>query len=240
MEVSDGWDSGLEDEKMNKRMENILDNNKKDTGGEGHDVKDIPNEKPPSGNNPVGMMGGELMDFTQMLENMDEIQSSIDTYATEDDGLMYDNIGDSDNAPAPTTMGIGNGDDELLNQLNKIFTPILVMQQFEGDVVDRIHEACSEHNILVEQNIIKFDDATRMAQLVSVSALLIARQKNTQQYQMYKKAAEIRNSMKIEIQKQEYAAAQALAQKFLVKISTTGGSEVARKSARDLLPETQH
>jgi hypothetical protein len=79
-----------------------------------------------------------------------------------------------------------------------------------------------------------------MAQLISVCSLLIARQKNTKEYQMYKKAADIKNNMKLEIQKREYSAASDLAQKFLVKVSTTNNSSIARKSASDLLPETQH
>jgi len=57
---------------------------------------------------------------------------------------------------------------------------------------------------------------------------------------MFKKASEIRNNMKLQIQKNEYAAAQALAQKFLVKVSTTNNSSVARNAANDLLPETNH
>ena len=57
---------------------------------------------------------------------------------------------------------------------------------------------------------------------------------------MYRKAAEVRNNMKLNIQKQEYEAAKALAQKFLVKVSTTNNSSVARQAANELLPETQH
>ena len=143
-----------------------------------------------------------------------------------------------DGGPAPTTSG--GGDEELLNDLNEIFTPILVMQGFEGNVTAKIQEAFSESSVLLEKNIIQFDNSTKMAQLISVCALLIARQKNTQNYQMYKKAAEIRKAMKINIQKDEYAAAQALAQKFLVKVSTTNNSSVARQAANELLPETQH
>jgi len=92
----------------------------------------------------------------------------------------------------------------------------------------------------MERNIISFDNKTRMAQLISVCALLIARQKDTEKYQMYKKAAVIKNKMKLEIQKDHYDEAQALAQKFLVKVATTNNSSVARDAANDLLPETQH
>ena len=92
----------------------------------------------------------------------------------------------------------------------------------------------------MERNIISFDNKTRMAQLISVCALLIARQKNSEKYQMYKKAAVIKNKMKLDIQKEEYEAAQSLAQKFLVKVATTNNSSVARDAANALLPETQH
>jgi len=214
--------------------------NKKVTGGgSGHDVKDIPHDKPPAGSNPDGIMGGPLMTWTKMLENLDAVSDGIESISEDPMNASLDGPMDSTEDSTPH-MGIGSNDDELLDELNQIFTPILIMQGFEGDIADRIQEACSEDNVLLERNIIKFDDATRMAQLISVCALLIARQKNTEQYQTYKKASQIRNSMKLEIQKQEYAAAQTLAQKFLVKVSTTNNSSIARQSAQNLLPETQH
>ncbi len=195
----------------------------------------------------------------QLLEAMDEISGELDTqYASGDslgdislddaspslkdsDSPMIDDKPDMDSTGSmeePTEELTSAGDDELLDALNQIFTPILVMQGFEGDVIEKIHESCSEANVLMERNIISFDNNSRMAQLLSVCALLIARQKNSPKYQMYKKAMEIAKSTKLEIQKTEYAAAQALAQKFLVKVSTTNGSTVARKSAQDLLPMT--
>lgn len=165
-------------------------------------------------------------------EAMDAIQDGIDTSS---DNINNQNIEDSN-------MNDINEDSEkeLLDQLNQIFTPILVMQKYEGDMSDKIQETLSEASVLTEQNIIKFDDATRMAQLISTCALLIARQKNSEKYQMYQKAATIRNKMKLDIQKEEYNAAKELAQKFLVKVSTTNNSSVARDAATDLLPETQH
>ena len=114
------------------------------------------------------------------------------------------------------------------------------MQGIEGDITEKVMEACSQDNILLEKNVIRFDDETRMAQLVSVCAILISRQKNSNEYQMYKKSSEIRNNMKLQMQKNEYAAARALAQKFLVKVSTTNNSSVARDAANDLLPQTNH
>ena len=240
--------------------------NRSDKGGGGHDVKDNPHGHPgEAGSSPEGPMEGPLMTFTQMLESLAAVSSGF-IYASgneEDDDMMSAPIQDepptppmsdepglpmddegiqSDPAPAaPMGMGgTGINEDELLNQLNQIVTPILVMQGFEGEISDQVMEACSSDNILLERNIIKFDDATRMAQLQMICALLISRQKNTQLYQMFKKACEICQQSKLEIQKQEFAAAQALAQKFLVKVSTTNNSSVARNSAQNLLPSTQH
>jgi hypothetical protein len=174
-----------------------------------------------------------------ILESMEQAASDISE--------MHDNpdVMDSQMEDEPEQTDMGNAapsgtEDDLLNSLNQIFTPILVMQGFEGDITSKIQEAFSESCVLLENNIIQFDNSTKMAQLVSVCALLIARQKNTTQYQIYKKAAETRKAMKLDIQKSEYVAAQALAQKFLVKVSTTNNSVVARQAANELLPETQH
>ena len=95
-------------------------------------------------------------------------------------------------------------------------------------------------SVLTEQNIISFDNATRMAQLISKCAILLQQQKNTEQYRMYAKAAAIRNKMKLEMQKTEYDNAKALAQKYLVMVSTKNSSPIARDAANALLPETQH
>ncbi len=182
--------------------------------------------------------------ITQLLEAMDEVSNSLSIQYTSGDSLLDAPIDDEPGRSLAPTDELSNNnpmetaDVELLDALNQIFTPILVMQGFEGDVIEKIHESCSEANVLMERNIISFDNNSRMAQLLSVCALLIARQKNSPKYQMYKKAMEIAKSTKLEIQKTEYAAAQALAQKFLVKVSTTNGSTVARKSAQDLLPMT--
>ena len=129
-----------------------------------------------------------------------------------------------------------SSDDELMDALNQIFTPILIMQGYEGDIAEKIQESFSESNVLMERNIISFDNNAKMAQLLSVCALLIARQKNSPKYQMYKKSMEVAKSSKLEIQKEENAAARALAQRFLIKVSTTNGSTVARQAAKELMP----
>lgn len=227
---------GLEDGKMNSHYQTLLNNNKKDTGGSGKSIQEIPHVKPTSGQNPTGPMKGDLMNWTQMLESIDEIEDNIDQISS-DDNIGNASIDLDDETPAESGQV---NEQELLDKLNQIFTPILVMQGFEGDMSGKIQEAFAEASVLMERNIINFDDETRMAQLVSTCALLISQQKNTEKFKMYNKAAAIRNKMKLDIQKDEYDAAKALAQKFLVKVSTTNNSSFARDAATNLLPETQH
>jgi hypothetical protein len=95
-------------------------------------------------------------------------------------------------------------------------------------------------DVLTERSIIQFDDETRMAQLIAVCAKIIAKQKDTEAWQMYKKAAVLKKKAGLEIQKQEYNDAKTLAQKYLVSVSTTNPSSVVRDAATDLLPQTQH
>ena len=172
------------------------------------------------------------------------MESAMDEVSTEPE-----NVEDSSEAglEQPTEPEVSSvveekpvDENQILNELNKIFTPILVMQGLENNVSDQFKEACSEDNVLTEKNIIKFDDETRMAQLISVCALLIEKNKDSELFRTYQKAAQIKNSTKIEIQKNNYDEAKALAQKYLVKVSTTNNSSVARQAANDLLPETQH
>ena len=178
----------------------------------------------------------------KLLETMDEVSANMSAqYASADvedidvpDNNEHDDT--TDTILSDDSVGRVSNDDELLDSLNQIFTPILVMQGFEENIAEKIQESYSEANVLMERNIISFDNEAKMAQLLSVCALLIARQKNSPKYQMYKKAMEVAKSSKLEIQKDEYDAARSLAQKFLIKVSTTNGSTVARKSANDLLP----
>lgn len=231
--------TGLDDGKINNHYQSLLANNKKDTGGNGDDVKDIPHDKPSSsGQKSDGPMKGELMTWTKMLESLTTLLENIDDQVSEEENdVMNDQIDDNISGPP---VGGEVDEQELLNKLNEIFTPILVMQGLEGGVSDKIQEAFSEASVLLERNIISFDDSSRMAQLISVCALLIHQQKNSEKFQMYKKAAAIRNKMKLEMQKDVYDEAKALAQKYLVKVSTTNNSSFARNAANDLLPQTQH
>ena len=132
------------------------------------------------------------------------------------------------------TKGFGDNDEDLLDELNKVYTPILVTQEIEGDLSGPVTEACSADNVLLERNIIKFDNATKLAQLVGVCGLLIARRKDSAEYKVFKKASELKNHMKLQIQKKEHAAATTLAKKYLNRVMSNSTSSVARKAAENL------
>ncbi len=165
------------------------------------------------------------MGWQKLLEEADQI---LDTISTGDNPIENESIGFDNEVD----------DKDLLEELNQIFTPILVMQGFEGNMSDQIQEAFSEASLLTEKNIIKFDDETRLAQLIATCALLLQKKKNTEKWQMYSKAALIRNQMKLDMQKEEYNAAKVLAQKYLINVSSTNNSSVARQAAKELLPIT--
>lgn len=222
---------GTDDDKMNKNFKSLLDHNKKDIGGETKKVTDNPRGNPAAGKTADGIMNGNLMTWTQMLENMDEIIAASE----ERSNSVIDSSIDE---PISSSYNTGDVDKDLIAELNQIFTPILVMQGFEGNMTDKIQEAFSEASVLTEKNIIKFDDETRLAQLIATCALLLQKKKNTEKWQMYKKAAAIKNQMKLDMQKEEYNSARALAQKFLVNVSSTNNSSIARQAAKDLLPIT--
>lgn len=177
-----------------------------------------------------------MRSYKEALEKMDEVMDDIQQ---EDDDIMSDpaEIEPAESEEAPPEAP---SEDGLMDELNQIFTPVLVMQGFETDMSNKIQESFTEASVLLEKNIIKFDNASRMAQLISVCAILLAKQKNTEQYQMFAKACAIRKQIKLDIQKAEYDKAKALAQKYLVQVSTTNNSSVARKAANELLPETNH
>lgn len=227
---------GTDESKLDSKYQSILSNNKKSSDSSGSDVKDIPHNNPTDGKNTEGPMEGNLMTFTKMLESLECIvETLVNPPETDISEMPVEEPLD-----VHETVVSPEDETELLDRLNQIFTPILVMQGFEGNISGQIQEAFEEASVLLERNIISFDDKTRMAQLISVCALLISQKKNSEKFKMYAKAAEIRNRMKLEIQKDEYDAAKALAQKFLVKVSTTNNSSYARDAATDLLPETQH
>lgn len=226
---------GTDELKMNEHLRRTLGLYTKTMNSAGHDVKDQPHTGPKDGKSYDGPMGGPLMNWTTMLEAMDEIAASVEVQTAEDSSMETSPIDAGDTSSNTTD------DKDLLERLNKIFTPILVMQGFENEInPQKITESINRAGVLTEKNVIQFDDATRMAQLIAACALLIQQKKNTPKYQMYAKAASMRNRLKLEMQKEEYDAAKALAQKYLVMVSTSNSSPVARDAATSLLPQTQH
>lgn len=173
------------------------------------------------------------LNWKQLLEAMDDVTASVDNGP--------ENAEDINDAPIePETAKAPLDEKELLEELNKLFTPVLVMQGYQSDIADKVNAEISESAVLTEMNMLKFDEPTRMAQLISVCAKLINKQRNTPEWQLYKKAAVLRNKANLDMQKNSYDEAKALAQKYLVMVSTTNTSSSARDAANDLLPQTNH
>lgn len=212
-----------DDNAINNHYQSAQSKYKDTMDSDGEDVKDLPKIDHISNLKE----SGSRYDWTNILEAMDTI---LDATKDANPDMEDESIDDQSNTD----------DSDLVAELDKVFTPILIMQGMESQISDKIQEAYSEASVLTEKNVIQFDDETRMAQLLSVCALLLQKKKNTPEYQAYKKAAAIRKQMKIEMQKREYDAAKALAQKYLISVSSSNNSSVARKAATDLLPETQH
>lgn len=215
---------GLDDAKINSNYFKLLDHNKQSAKCDDDRISSsTANLKPGS------TSGEDMMDFTAMIEAMDAIIAN-----TNSDTLNNNDIGDEniDNDTEDTS--------DLLAKLDQIFTPVLIVQKMEQNISDESNQEIAEAGVLSEKTMISFDDPDRMAQLQSVCALLIAQKKNTQNWQMFKKAAVLKNQSKLNIQKEEYDAAKNLAQQYLIKVSTTNNSSVARDAAKELLPQTQH
>lgn len=221
-----------DENKINSQYQKLVNDSRKSGSAPISPINDNPNIKP-AGSTVTGPMGGGMMTWTQMIESLNNVLDSIDSQSNDPGNDIVPT-----DTPADDNVG---GDDELIKQLNKIFTPVLIMQGFENDAADKINEQMSESSMeFVEKSVIQFDNDTRMAQLIAACAKLIARQKNSEKYQTYAKAYNVKKKMELEIQKDEYDAAKALAQKYLVNVSTTNNSPVARDAATALLPATQH
>ena len=221
------------DKSLNKHYSDLLDDYIDAADTDTTPRKENPKDKPNGGNTPGGVMHSHLMTWTQMLEAMEDVEASMENPVSEGDDII-------DSPMEDTSSNISLDDPEIMNRLDQMFTPILVSQGFEKDIADQKQSEIAEAVTFTEKNIISFDDETRMSQLISVCALLLAQKKNTQNWQMFKKSAAIKKQSKINIQKEEYDDAKTLAQKYLLKVANTNNSSVARQAANDLLPQTQH
>lgn len=220
---------GTGNDQMNNFMKSTMNNYKNTRHASGHDVEEIRHRDPGGGRYQSLTTNDSLMTFTQMLEAMDQITTSMQIQTSSIDNQSLD-----DNADGMTD------EQRLIEKLNQLFTPVLIMQGYENNIAPEVKESYSQANVLTEHNVIKFDNSTRMAQLISICAILLQQQKNTSNYQLYIKASKIRNQAKINMQKEEYENAKMLAQKYLVNVSTMNSSAAARNAATALLPETQH
>ena len=177
-----------------------------------------------------------MSNWTKILEAFTDIQSDIDESIKPD--LMEDSIDDKcEDGECDTPRASVETEDKIISELNRVFTPMLITQSLEEDISKQIVEACNDANVLTERNIIQFDTQTKMAQLVAICALLVAKEKNTPEYQLYEKAAKIRNQMKLTIQQQESSEAFRLAKKYLSTIANESNSSVARDAAKDILAD---
>lgn len=229
MRVSNKWKLLLEelDQATQKADDAIIESEDKSEDSESEEDKAMDDVESNSDSD-----DSSAMDIDVSGDDEDTDKDSDETPPPEDEDFSGED--DSDEFGA---VDAGVDDKGVMDELKQIYTPILIMQGLETkESCDRYKESCSYSGVLTEKNVIKFDNDTRVAQLLSVCALLLARKKNSEQWQAFKKAAALQRKMKIEIQKEEAAAAKALARKFLDEVSS-GDNKEAADSASKLLPE---
>lgn len=168
------------------------------------------------------------------IEDMD-IDGSNDE-PVEDEDNDVDNIEVDEDVPSEepveddaTETEPNVSEEELFAQLNKIFLPVVRMQDAE--------EPVQESTVVMEKNVFRLDDASKVAQLLSLCAMLIARAKDTEAYKTYIRASEERRNAKIDIQNAEASEARALAAKYLNTLSANNDDEGARAVGVSLLKE---
>lgn len=168
------------------------------------------------------------------IEDMD-IDGSNDE-PVEDEDNDVDNIEVDEDVPSEepveddaTETEPNVSEEELFAQLNKLFLPVVRMQDAE--------EPVQESTVVMEKNVFRLDDASKVAQLLSLCAMLIARAKDTEAYKTYIRASEERRNAKIDIQNAEASEARALAAKYLNTLSANNDDEGARAVGVSLLKE---
>lgn len=130
---------------------------------------------------------------------------------------------ESEDQPGP-----GRTDTEaLIDELNRLYTPILVANDITARVTD--DPATPQGG-----NVIKFDPATRKAQLISVCARLISKYRNDPDYQIYVQASRAAQASKLKMQKDQHAASIALADEYLSRLAATASDGDASRAAQSL------
>ena len=168
------------------------------------------------------------------IEDMD-IDGSNDE-PVEDEDNDVDNIEVDEDVPSEepveddaTETEPNVSEEELFAQLNELFLPVVRMQ----DAEEPVHES----TVVMEKNVFRLDDASKVAQLLSLCCMLIARAKDTEAYKTYIRASEERRNAKIDIQNAEASEARALAAKYLNTLSANNDDEGARAVGVSLLKE---
>lgn len=118
----------------------------------------------------------------------------------------------------------------LIDELKQLYTPILIT----GELSARMAEQVAETDSPRAGNTIKFDDETRKAQLISVCARLIAKYKGSPDYKTYTQAAQVARIEKLKMQKDNHAAAVAIANEYLARLAAEAEDPTARQAASAL------
>lgn len=229
--------TAVEEDKINSHYSQLLAQHRKPEAHPNKNVmQDQAHEKPPAaGHTPEGPFGNKRMHYSKLLQYLEAAGAELAAIEQEEED-------DLSTAPMgmPPEQSTSLDHTDLLDELNQLFTPVLIMQGFENDIADQAESNFAEAALLTEKNTIKFDDSTRMAQLIAVCARLLGRKKQTDLWKTFEKASMVARQADLDMQRAEYDEAKILAQQYLVKVSTTNNSSVARKAASDLLPLTQH
>lgn len=157
-------------------------------------------------------------------EPVEDEDNDVDNINVDEDVPLEEPVEDDATETEPNVS-----EEELFAQLNKLFLPVVRMQDAEQPV--------QESTVVMEKNVFRLDDASKVAQLLSLCAILIARAKDTEAYKTYIRASEERRNAKIDIQNAEASEARALAAKYLNTLSANDDDEGARAVGVSLLKE---
>ena len=157
-------------------------------------------------------------------EPVEDEDNDVDNINVDEDVPLEEPVEDDATETEPNVS-----EEELFAQLNKLFLPVVRMQDAEQPV--------QESTVVMEKNVFRLDDASKVAQLLSLCAMLIARAKDTEAYKTYIRASEERRNAKIDIQNAEASEARALAAKYLNTLSANDDDEGTRAVGVSLLKE---
>lgn len=208
------WKAILEDmDELDNQMDQAIDNDQ--TGG------------PDEGSFDSGDSFGSTDDADQSMDSSSSDDSEPADMEVEDDDS--DESGD---------YGLDSNDvniDGVMDELKQMYTPILIMNNFNESDAQQMQESMSNARVLTEANMLKFEPDTQAKQLISVTALLIARSKKSEKYDAFVKAYKLVKKLKAEILREEESSAKELARKFLQETIDSNSNEDATASAQKLI-----